>query len=142
MKRYSAIVMIVTVSVFCALSPTVAEMSSLRRTPIVIAVEKASPAVVNISTEKIFRSRSTFDFSGDPFFEQFFRDFLDPFPRRHYEQNSLGSGVLIDHRGYLLTNYHVIQKASKIKITLADNHEFEGKLIGADAQSDLAIIIC
>jgi len=116
-----------------------AKTSSLRRTPIVVAVEKVSPAVVNISTEKVVRSRSSFGFS-DPFFDQFFRDFLDPFPRRQYKQNSLGSGVIIDAGGYVLTNQHVILKASKITITLADNREFEGELVGADTRSDLAVV--
>lgn len=116
-----------------------AETSELRRTPIVVAVEKAGSAVVNISTEKIVRSRSSFSFS-DPFFDQFFRDFLDPFPRRQYKQSSLGSGVLIDEKGYVLTNQHVILKASKITITLADNREFEGELVGADARFDLAVV--
>ena len=121
-------------------SSSFAKTSSLRRTPTVIAVEKSSPAVVNISTEKIVRARSSLGLSGDPLFDQFFRDFLDPFPRRQYKQSSLGSGVIFDERGYVLTNNHVIQRASKIKVTLADNREFEGELIGADERSDLAVI--
>lgn len=117
-----------------------AETSSLRRTPIVVAVEKVSPTVVNISTEKIVQSRSSFGFSGDPFFDRFFHDFLDPFPRRQYKQNSLGSGVIFDTHGYILTNHHVIQRASKITITLTDNREFEAELIGDDARFDLAVL--
>ena len=113
--------------------------NSLRRTPIVEAVEKAGPAVVNISTEQIVRRQSPFG-SSDPFFDQFFRDFFDPFPRREYKQNSLGSGVIIDKRRYVLTNYHVVLKASKITVTLADNREFEGEIVGSDPKSDLAIV--
>ncbi len=112
---------------------------ALRRTPTVLAVEKISPAVVNISTEQVLRSRSSRAFS-DPFFDRFFRDFLDPFPRRQYRQNSLGSGVLIDIRGYVLTNYHVIARASKITVTLADQREFEAEIAGADSKSDLAVL--
>jgi serine protease Do len=132
--------LVITLIIWCCV-PLLgfAETSSLRRTPIVVAVEKVSPAVVNISTEKIVRSRSSFGFS-DPFFDQFFQDFLDPFPRRQYKQSSLGSGVLIDEKGYVLTNQHVILKASKITITLADNREFEGELVGADARFDLAVV--
>ena len=115
-----------------------AETSPLRRTPVVLAVEKVSPAVVNISTEQIVQVKSPF--GADPFFDQFFRDFVEPFPGRQYKQNSLGSGVIIDAQGYVLTNQHVILKASKITVTLADNREFEGKVVGADAQSDLAIV--
>ncbi|PIE31691.1 serine protease Do, partial [candidate division KSB3 bacterium] len=133
---------ILLLSIFCiSLLPSdlLANPSPLRRTPTVIAIEKASPAVVNISTEQIVRSRSSFGFS-DPFFDQFFRDFLDPFPRRQYTQSSLGSGVIIDKRGYVLTNYHVIVRASKITITFADGREFEATLVGADPKSDLAIL--
>ncbi|MDY0093460.1 MAG: Do family serine endopeptidase [Candidatus Vecturithrix sp.] len=140
MKIFSKHFVISCLIVMWAFTAAYAEKSSLRRTPTVIAVEKVSPAVVNISTEKIVQSRSSFGFSGDPFFDQFFRDFLDPFPRRQYKQNSLGSGVIFDKRGYVLTNHHVIQRASKITITLADNREFEAELIGDDARFDLAVV--
>ncbi len=139
MKTRTKILLIDLIFLFCIVPIAFAKTSSLRRTPTVVAVEKASPAVVNISTEQIVRSRSSFG-SSDPFFDQFFRDFLEPFPRRQYKQSSLGSGVVIDARGYVLTNHHVILKASKITITLADNREFEGELIGADARSDLAVV--
>lgn len=139
MKTYYRMFVMNFVIVLFIFSPAFAQTSSLRRTPTVIAVEKASPAVVNISTEQIIQSRRSLGFR-DPFFDQFFRDFLDPFPRSQYKQSSLGSGVIIDKRGYVLTNHHVILKASKITITLADNREFEGELIGADPRSDLAVI--
>ena len=105
--------------VFCISLTGFAETSALRRTPVVIAVEKVSPAVVNISTEQIIQAKSPFS-SSDPFFDQFFRDFLDPFPSRQYKQNSLGSGVIIDDKGYVLTNQHVILKASKIWVEEGD----------------------
>ena len=139
MKTFYRSSVIVIFTIFCISLWGFAETSSLRRTPVVVAVEKVSPAVVNISTEQIVRVKSPFG-SSDPFFEQFFRDFLDPFPSRQYKQNSLGSGVIIDDKGYVLTNQHVILKASKITIALADNREFEGKLVGSDARSDLAIV--
>ena len=120
-----------------AAAPAAAKSDDLRRTPIVEAVEKSGPAVVNISTEQIARVASPF---SDPFFDQFFRDFLDPLPREQYKQSSLGSGVIIDKRGYVLTNYHVIVRASKITVTLADEREFEGEVIGSDPKSDLAIV--
>lgn len=140
MKTFSKHLVMSCLIVMWAVTAAYAEKSSLRRTPTVIAVEKVSPAVVNISTEKIVQPRSSFGFSGDPFFDQFFRDFLDPFPRRQYKQNSLGSGVIFDKRGYVLTNHHVIQRASKITITLADNRELEAELIGDDARFDLAVV--
>ncbi|MBN2374076.1 Do family serine endopeptidase [bacterium] len=109
-----------------------------RETPVVLAVKKVGPAVVNISTERIMKER--INPFGDPFFDQFFRDFFNAFPQRSYKQQSLGSGVIINPEGYILTNEHVILKTSQIIVTLADKREFEAKLIGADTKSDLAII--
>ncbi len=116
-----------------------AKTSDLRRTPIVLAVERTSPAVVNISTEQIVQARSRYGFS-DPFFDQFFRDFLDPYPRRQYTQSSLGSGVIIDDQGHVLTNHHVVQRASKITVILADEREFQAELVGSDDRADLAVV--
>jgi Do/DeqQ family serine protease len=115
--------------------------SDLRRSAIVKAVERASPAVVNVSTEQALnRSTNPFpSFSGDSFFDEFFRDFLAPFPRGQ-ARTSLGSGVIVDSRGFILTNEHVVQRASTIRITLADRREFLAKLIGADPPSDLAVL--
>lgn len=140
MKKQQYMHLLIIILCLCGASGTsLAQNSNLRRTPIVIAVEKTSPAVVNISTEKIVQTRSSFGFS-DPFFDQFFRDFLDPFPNRQYTQSSLGSGVIIDDQGHVLTNQHVILKASKITVILADNREFEGELVGADTRTDLAVV--
>ena len=140
MKKQRYKHLLITILYLCGISVTsLAQTSDLRRTPIVLAVEKTSPAVVNISTEKIVQTRSSFGFS-DPFFDQFFRDFLDPFPNRQYTQSSLGSGVIIDDQGHVLTNQHVILKASKITVILADNREFEGELVGADTRTDLAVV--
>jgi serine protease Do len=109
-----------------------------RRTPVVIAIEKVSPAVVNINTEEVIRQRANpFSGLGDEFFDQFFQDF---FPPQNYKRQSLGSGVIINQKGYILTNEHVISRASTIKVTLSDNREFDAHLVGADSRSDLAII--
>ena len=56
------------------------------------------------------------------------------------KQRGLGSGVIIDERGYVLTNYHVIVRASRVSITLVDNREFEAKIVGTDPKSDLAVL--
>jgi serine protease Do len=110
-----------------------------RRTPLVIAVEKVGPAVVNINTEEAPRqARNPFrGFLGDDLFKRYFREFSPPNRRG---KRSLGSGVIIDPRGYILTNEHVIARAQSIKITLIDKREFTATLIGADKKSDLAII--
>src|SRR5438093_12939482 len=117
-----------------------AETDPARRNMVVEAVEKASPAVVNISTEEVVEQRgSPFPYPADPFFDEFFRDFSDPHPR-HFTRTSLGSGVVVASDGTILTNEHVVLRASRIHVTLADEREFDAKLVGADADSDIAVL--
>ena len=115
-----------------------AEVSYNRRTPLVQAVEKVSPAVVNIYTTEISRpARNPFRSFGNNLFDQFFKDFIPPTAN---QRRSLGSGVLINGEGFILTNEHVISKAAKIHVILSDKQEFDASVIGADIKSDLAII--
>src|SRR2546427_7411591 len=117
-----------------------AESDPARRNLVVEAVEKASPAVVNVSTEQIVEQhRSPFPFPQDPFFEEFFRDFADPRPRR-FKTTSLGSGVIVAADGTIMTNVHVIERASRVHVMLNDQREFDAPLVGADADADLAIL--
>jgi serine protease Do len=119
-----------------------AEQSFPRENAVVRAVRKVSPAVVNISTSKLIERGVSpfFSFENDDFFNRFFRDFFEP-RKRQYVQNSLGSGVIIDStQKYILTNHHVIVRASKIMITLADRQEFEARVVGTDPESDLAVL--
>ncbi len=78
-----------------------------------------------------------FDFFGGDPFERFFKD---KFPDREFKQQGLGSGVIVDKDGYILTNNHVVEGADEIKVILGDKREFEGKIIGTDPQSDVAVI--
>jgi len=111
--------------------------SASRRTAVVEAVERASPAVVNISTIVRETVGPVFPFSG----EEFFRDFFPEFFTREYAHTSLGSGVIIDGRkGYILTNHHVVEKATEIKVITAAKKEFKAKIIGTDPRSDLAVL--
>jgi serine protease Do len=125
-----------------ALAASAEAADPLRETPVVKAVRKASPAVVNIGTAYEVRTRpNPFSGFGNPFFDEFFKDFFDPRFQRRQQQTSLGSGVLIDgSRGLILTNAHVVQRASAIRVVLQDEREFEARLIGADADSDLAVL--
>ena len=123
-------------------SPGWGEQVFPRENAIVRAVREVSPAVVNISTSK-FVERGVnpfFPWENDDLFNRFFRDFFEP-RRRQYVQKSLGSGVIIDstHK-YILTNHHVIVRASKIVITLANQKEFEARVVGTDPESDLAVL--
>jgi serine protease Do len=113
-----------------------AETDPARRSLVVQAVERARPAVVNISTEQIVE-RPAFPFPRDPFFDEFFRDFVDPRPRR---STSLGSGVLVDADGTIITNVHVVLRATRIHVTLNDERQLDAKLVGADADSDIAVL--
>ncbi len=107
-----------------------------RRNAVVAVVEKAGPAVVNISTEKVVQKRVSPFYRHDPLWF----DFFEPF-RRDVREESLGTGVIINKNGYVLTNEHVIlPAATKIRIMLSDNQEFEGELIGSSARFDLAVI--
>lgn len=110
-----------------------------RRTPVVNAVAKARDAVVNIRTEQIVQRRNSPFFGfGDSLFEQFFSSMLPP---RSYKTQSIGSGVIIDADGYILTNAHVVEKASKIFVALPEkNKELEAELIGQDSRIDLAVL--
>ena len=105
--------------------------------------KKAIPAVVFIKTEKKVKiETSPFDFfSEDPFFKHFFGPFF-PFPRqpKEYKQRGLGSGFIISHNGYILTNNHVISGADRITVRLHDGREFKAKIIGTDPNTDIALL--
>jgi serine protease Do len=122
--------------------PSQADQSGdeLRRTPVVQAVERVGPAVVNISTEETVRSGGPYFRFQDPVFDELFKDFFERFPQRNYKRQSLGSGVIINPEGYILTNAHVIARATKIHVTLIDNRTFEATLVGADPKTDIAVI--
>ncbi len=113
------------------------ETDPARRSRVVEAVERASPAVVNISAEQTVIQRPM-PFA-DPLFDDFFRDFFDTRPRRS-TRSSLGSGVIVRADGTILTNEHVILRGSRIHVTLADGHEFDAKLLGRNADADLAVL--
>ena len=113
-----------------------------RETPVVIAVRQAGPAVVNISTLQVSTSRPNpfRPFGNRDLFDQFFRDFFDP-SQGERAHTSLGSGVIIDGRKKLiLTNEHVVARASEIKVTLANDQEFMAESVGSDPDSDLAVL--
>jgi len=112
--------------------------------------ENVGPAVVSVSTvrkQKIGGRRYMFGGSPfknspfhDEFFDKFFNDFFEGVPEREYEQKGLGSGVIIDKEGFILTNEHVVKRADEIKVTLPDGRTFDGEIKGTDPRSDLAII--
>ncbi len=103
--------------------------------------EKTMPAVVNISTDKIVDSSSRRPFMNDPMFRRFFNmpdDDVHNNPERL--EHSLGSGIVISSDGYILTNNHVVENASKIRVTFLGDKEYEAEIIGTDPPTDVALI--
>lgn len=100
--------------------------------------KQVTPSVVNISSVHFVRhpTRSGRQERG---FRNFLKDFFDRTPRQ-FQEKSLGSGFLISKEGYILTNHHVVAKADQITIRLSDRREFTGKVVGKDADRDLAMI--
>lgn len=119
---------------------------------IIKVANTAGKAVVSISTEhttKVGGTRRYYfgspfggesPFGEDETFRKFFDEFFGEMPEKEYKQVGLGSGVIIDAEGYILTNEHVIGDADKITVTLSDGREFTAELKGRDERSDLAII--
>ncbi len=98
-------------------------------------VKKVENAVVNVYAERSVERRSIFE--GDPFFEEFFGQRM---PNRSEKQSSLGSGVIVGANGIVVTNNHVIEGASDIKVALADGREFESTVVLKDERIDLAVL--
>ncbi|PRY24210.1 Do/DeqQ family serine protease [Aliiruegeria haliotis] len=99
-------------------------------------VRAAAPAVVNIYATWIVERRAS-PFANDPFFSQFFEGFGQGVPRM---QNSLGSGVIVDESGIVVSNYHVVQEATDIRVVLADRREYDGEVLLSDRDTDIAVI--
>ncbi len=136
-----ALTVILSLSLMACPPPLYAEHK--RENAVVSAVKKVSPVVVNINTEYEVRQRAN-PFSGlgfDSYFDSFFQDFFDPGFEHRYKRTSLGSGVIIDgQRGFILTNEHVIKKTGTISVVLKDGREFSAQIVGADPDSDLAVL--
>ncbi|NQS90531.1 Do family serine endopeptidase [Patescibacteria group bacterium] len=105
-----------------------------------------SPAVVSVSTERVV---GVSGYGEDRFFpppsdefEEFFRRFFEQFPQREFRQKGLGSGMIINKNGYILTNEHVIHGVDedKIMVTLSTNETFKAEIIGMDEDSDIAVL--
>jgi serine protease Do len=109
-------------------------------TAIVEIAKKTIPAVVHIEvTERQEVANPFLPFEGDPFFRRFFGNPKMP-KKFKREVRGLGTGMIIDARGHILTNYHVAGGATKIEVVLADGRHFEAKLVGGDPKTDLAVI--
>jgi Do/DeqQ family serine protease len=99
------------------------------------------PSVVNISSLQVVQTYERYSpFLADPFFEQFFGGGFDYVVPRERREMSLGSGVIVDADGTILTNYHVVEHATEVKAMLADGRELPARIIGVDPRTDLAAL--
>src|SRR2546423_923817 len=108
---------------------------------------RAGRAVVHLGTLQVRRGGRPPMIPGpkadDPFFKDFFDQFFGrsgPGRREEFETPGLGSGVIVDKRGYVLTNFHVVKGADAVTVRLADKQEFRGRIVGSDSKTDIAII--
>ena len=100
------------------------------------AVRKAVPSVVNIFTSKEIKT-PRHPFLDDPLFRHFFGDRLEEEPQR---AASLGSGVIVSPKGYILTNHHVVEAADEIEVALIDGKKLKAKAVGSDPETDIAVL--
>ena len=103
------------------------------------AVARVAPAVVTVRVEKKVAFEPTSGMPDDPFFRRFFGDRL-PSPENQPRQRGLGSGVIIQSDGRIVTNAHVVDGADRVRVLLTDGREFDAKVIGVDKPTDLAVL--
>ena len=129
MKKIIALLLLLLV--WFSSGVTRADVAASRRTTIVNAVERASPAVVNISATSVVEQQTYFD-------EWFLWQEMTRYPRRR-ALREVGSGIVIDEKT-ILTNHHVIEDADSIRVAVSDGREFEASVLGYDYLSDLALL--
>ncbi len=110
-----------------------------RENQVVKVFRRAGPAVVSIRALRVVKYKSPLGLSKDWFWSDFFDDFWFG-PEVKTEEESIGSGVIIDASGYVLTNYHVIEGAEQIEIILQNGEKYQARVVGADTRSDLAVL--
>lgn len=117
------------------------QIANQRVNAIVLSANKVSKAVVSIAvTQTRIVTYSPF---SSPFFDDFWRDFLRDFlPQRRYREEikGLGSGVIVDPNGYIVTNAHVVERATEIKVSLPDGRSFDGEIVAISEEEDLALL--
>src|ERR1700729_3103275 len=105
-------------------------------------LKPALPAVVNINTSKVIKAgrNQQSQLFNDPMFRQFFGDQFGQGQARPQREQSLGSGVIVTSDGTILTNNHVVEGATDIKVSLSDKRQFQAKVIGTDPKTDITVL--
>ncbi|MFN9838804.1 MAG: HhoA/HhoB/HtrA family serine endopeptidase [Pseudanabaena sp.] len=130
-----------------SISPAIAQESdkvksiTVPRNYVVEAVNRTGPAVVRINASRTVASNQQIpqEFLEDPMFRQFFGDQLRRMPRERVERGT-GSGFIINKEGDIITNAHVVSGADKVTVILKDGRQIEGKVIGSDELTDIAVV--
>jgi Do/DeqQ family serine protease len=129
-----------------AAAPSTTPAEALQSAFVSVA-ERVRPAVVHIGTVQVAKNRrppvTPGPFAEDPLLKDFFDQFFGPRGpgrREEFHQPGLGSGVIIDKRGYVLTNHHVVRGADGVTVRLSSKQEYRGRIVGIDVKTDLAVI--
>jgi Do/DeqQ family serine protease len=139
-RRVPLISAAILISIAASLQPANAQERRVPNSPgelqlsFAPVVQRVAPAVVNVYAARVVENRNPF--MNDPFFRQFFGGGVP----REQVQRSLGSGVIIDPAGLIVTNYHVIEGASEVKVALSDKREFDADVVLKDEHSDLSVL--
>lgn len=135
-----SLLMVVVYGILVLSMPAFAEIPLVSENVVADIVEKVSPAIVNIDTlrTEVYRSPLA-PFFDDPFFRYFFGDSPES-QERKVPVKGLGTGFVFRSDGYILTNNHVIEGAEEIKVTFKDGQQFNGKVVGKDPLTDIAVV--
>ncbi|HOH52884.1 MAG TPA: Do family serine endopeptidase [Fervidobacterium sp.] len=113
---------------------SLAQVNAGYKSPVVNVVKVAAPAVVKIDV--VVQT----EISIDPFISEFYRQFFGDIPQQYEESDAVGSGFIISKEGYIVTNYHVVQGAKKITVTLLNGDSYDAQYVGGDEELDLAVV--
>ncbi|MFZ1027099.1 MAG: HhoA/HhoB/HtrA family serine endopeptidase [Limnoraphis robusta] len=132
---------IITKSSILPLAETISSPANAIQVPsnfVAAVVQQVGPAVVRIDAQRTVENQVP-EALNDPFFRRFFGEQIPNIPDRQI-QSGTGSGFIIDSKGEIITNAHVVDGASKVTVTLKDGRQFEGKVVGKDPVTDVAVI--
>jgi serine protease Do len=134
--------LVATVSAVCPAAPRAPEERSARdfEDAFARAAEAIAPSVVSITSTRTLQGPRLVPWPFDDFFGGQLPDFFQRMPRRKFKQHGLGSGVIVDERGHIMTNNHVVAGAEELRVHLNGDRSFDAEIVGTDPKTDLAVI--